>query len=31
MRDFDFQNPTRTLFGPGQIESIAEQIPALAL
>jgi NADP-dependent alcohol dehydrogenase len=28
MRNFDFQNPTRILFGRGQIESIAEQIPA---
>jgi NADP-dependent alcohol dehydrogenase len=28
MRDFDFQNPTRILFGRGQIENIAEHIPA---
>jgi len=27
MRDFSFQNPTRILFGRGQIENIAEQIP----
>jgi NADP-dependent alcohol dehydrogenase len=27
MRDFNFQNPTRILFGRGQIESLAEQIP----
>jgi len=30
MRDFNFQNPTRILFGRGQIENIAEQIPAEA-
>jgi len=30
MRDFNFQNPTRILFGRGQIESIAEHIPAEA-
>jgi NADP-dependent alcohol dehydrogenase len=30
MRDFNFQNPTRILFGRGQIESLAEQIPAEA-
>ncbi|HKO49025.1 MAG TPA: iron-containing alcohol dehydrogenase [Polyangiaceae bacterium] len=30
MRDFDFQNPTRILFGRGQIENIAEHIPAEA-
>jgi NADP-dependent alcohol dehydrogenase len=28
MRDFNFQNPTRILFGRGQIENIAEQIPS---
>jgi NADP-dependent alcohol dehydrogenase len=28
MRDFNFQNPTRILFGRGQIENIAEHIPA---
>ena len=28
MRNFNFQNPTRILFGRGQIENIAEQIPA---
>ena len=28
MRNFNFQNPTRILFGRGQIEAIAEQIPA---
>src|SRR4051812_15986412 len=28
MRNFDFQNPTRILFGRGQIENIPEQIPA---
>jgi NADP-dependent alcohol dehydrogenase len=28
MRDFNFQNPTRILFGRGQIENIAGQIPA---
>ncbi|HEY3593974.1 MAG TPA: iron-containing alcohol dehydrogenase [Polyangiaceae bacterium] len=27
MRDFNYQNPTRILFGRGQIENIAEQIP----
>jgi NADP-dependent alcohol dehydrogenase len=30
MRDFNFQNPTRILFGRGQIENIADQIPAEA-
>ena len=30
MRDFNFQNPTRILFGRGQIENIAEHIPAEA-
>ena len=30
MRDFNFQNPTRILFGRGQIENIAEQIPSEA-
>ncbi len=30
MRDFNFQNPTRILFGRGQIENIAGQIPAEA-
>jgi NADP-dependent alcohol dehydrogenase len=30
MRDFSFQNPTRILFGKGQTESIAAQIPAEA-
>jgi len=30
MRDFNFQNPTRILFGRGQIENLAEQIPAEA-
>ncbi|HEY0467210.1 MAG TPA: iron-containing alcohol dehydrogenase [Polyangiaceae bacterium] len=28
MRDFNFQNPTRILFGRGQIENIAEHIPS---
>jgi NADP-dependent alcohol dehydrogenase len=28
MRDFNYQNPTRILFGRGQIENIADQIPA---
>ena len=28
MRNFNFQNPTRILFGRGQIENLAEQIPA---
>ena len=28
MRNFNFQNPTRILFGRGQIENIAEEIPA---
>jgi NADP-dependent alcohol dehydrogenase len=28
MRDFNFQNPTRILFGRGQIENIGDQIPA---
>jgi len=30
MRNFNFQNPTRILFGRGQIEAIAEQIPVEA-
>ena len=30
MRDFNFQNPTRILFGRGQIENIAEHVPAEA-
>ena len=28
MRDFNFQNPTRILFGRGQIENIGDHIPA---
>ncbi|HYP99749.1 MAG TPA: iron-containing alcohol dehydrogenase [Polyangiaceae bacterium] len=28
MRNFTFQNPTRILFGRGQIENIADEIPA---
>jgi len=28
MRNFNFQNPTRILFGRGQIENIADEIPA---
>jgi len=28
MRNFTFQNPTRILFGRGQIEAIADEIPA---
>ena len=28
MRDFNFQNPTRILFGRGQIENLAEYVPA---
>ena len=27
MRDFNFQNPTRILFGRGQIENIGGEIP----
>jgi len=30
MRDFTFQNPTRILFGKGQIANIAHEIPAQA-
>jgi NADP-dependent alcohol dehydrogenase len=30
MRDFNFQNPTRILFGRGQIDNLAEQIPVEA-
>ena len=30
MRDFNYQNPTRILFGRGQIENLADQIPAEA-
>ena len=28
MRDFNFQNPTRILFGRGQIENLADYVPA---
>ncbi len=30
MRDFNFQNPTRILFGRGQIENLGDHIPAEA-
>ncbi|MEP7051982.1 MAG: iron-containing alcohol dehydrogenase [Pseudomonadota bacterium] len=30
MRDFNYQNPTRILFGRGQVENIGEHVPAEA-